>query len=257
MITSTLMGGLGNNLFQISTAFALSKESNQELMFGLNSVVYGHRPISNYFNNIMRKIKFVDNIENVESIYSEPFFHYNKIEPQKNLKIHGYFQSEKYFVKYKKELLELFEIDKDSKSIIYNKYGNILNKNTCSIHVRRGDYLGLPGFHPTCDIEYYMSAIKYFSFDTTFLVFSDDIEWCKKNFIGENFLFIENNENYIDLYLMSLCVNNIIGNSSFSWWGAWINKNKNKKVVTPKKWFGENYNHLITDDIYCKNWIKL
>ena len=94
------------------------------------------------------------------------------------------------------------------------------------------------------------------------LVFSDDIKWCKENFIGDKFLFIEEDRDYIELFLMSQCNHNIIANSSFSWWGAWLNKNENKIVVAPSKWFGENSEYIkqegINDkDILPKSWIKI
>ena len=89
-----------------------------------------------------------------------------------------------------------------------------------------------------------------------FIIFSDDIKWCKNNFIGDKFTFIEGEKDYIDLWLMSLCNHNIIANSSFSWWGAWLNQNPNKKVIAPINWFGPE-KKLNPKDIYCKNWIKI
>ena len=88
------------------------------------------------------------------------------------------------------------------------------------------------------------------------LVFSDDIDWCKGVFRGDRFTFIEGEKDYIDLYIMSQCKNNIIANSTFSWWGAWLNKNKNKKIVAPKKWFGSLISHN-TKDLIPKEWIKV
>jgi 5'(3')-deoxyribonucleotidase len=94
--------------------------------------------------------------------------------------------------------------------------------------------------------------------NSIFLIFSDDIEWCKENFpnISDKFIFIEGNKDYEDLYIMSKCKNNIISNSTFSWWGAWLNQNENKKVVAPLKWFGSSINHN-TKDLYCDGWIKI
>ena len=92
--------------------------------------------------------------------------------------------------------------------------------------------------------------------DITYLIFSNDIEWCKKNFIGNQFIFIEGEKDYIDLWLMSLCKNNIIANSSFSWWGAWLNTNSDKKVITPKNWFGPAINHS-TQDLIPEKWFMI
>ena len=136
------------------------------------------------------------------------------------------------------------------------RYLNTPNE-ICSIHVRRGDYLTKPNIHPTQTINYYMDAVKLMSPNTLFLVFSDDIGWCKDNFKDfTNIVFIEGNSDYEDLLLMSLCDNNIICNSSFSWWAAWLNQNPNKKVVAPKLWFGSGLNHN-TKDITPENWIEL
>ena len=89
-----------------------------------------------------------------------------------------------------------------------------------------------------------------------FVIFSDDIEWCKKNLNISDSLYIENEKDYIEMYLMSLCRNNIISNSSFSWWGAWLNNYQSKIVIGPSKWFGNSINHN-TGDILPENWIKL
>jgi hypothetical protein len=105
-------------------------------------------------------------------------------------------------------------------------------------------------------MDYYRNAIAEFSDDTRFLVFSDDIQWCKENFKGDNFHFIEGEKDYVDLYLMSLCNNNIIANSSFSWWGAWLNNTPNKKVIAPKQWFGKA-KQLNTKDLIPETWIIL
>jgi hypothetical protein len=92
---------------------------------------------------------------------------------------------------------------------------------------------------------------------TTFLVFSDDMEWCKENFIGDQFIFVEGENDVTDLWIMSYCKHNIIANSSFSWWGAWLNDYKHKIVVAPLKWFGPAKGDIKTDDIYAENWIRI
>jgi hypothetical protein len=91
---------------------------------------------------------------------------------------------------------------------------------------------------------------------TTFIVFSDDEKWIKENIKGKNIIYIQRNHDYIDLYLMSQCNHNIIANSTFSWWGAWLNNNQNKKVVAPTKWFGVN-KKLDTKDLIPETWIKI
>jgi hypothetical protein len=94
--------------------------------------------------------------------------------------------------------------------------------------------------------------------DKKYLIFSDDPEWCKQNFnFIEDKVIIEGNQDYLDLYLMSFCKNNIISNSTFGWWGAWLNKNIGKKVIIPEIWYGPKYSHLSIRDIICKGWVIL
>jgi len=181
------------------------------------------------------------------------YIDYNVID---NSIIDGFFQSEKYFNHHRKEILKLFEIPDSVKNTIYEKYGNILNGKTTSLHVRRGDYVRHPNHHPTCSLEYYREAISKVDGDTTLVIFSDDIGWCQEHLNYNNSIYIENEKDYIELYLMSFCDNNIIANSSFSWWGAWLNKNDNKIVVGPKAWFGSAINHD-TSDIIPESWITI
>ena len=104
--------------------------------------------------------------------------------------------------------------------------------------------------------EYYKNALDIIGGYENLYVFSDDINWCKTNLKFKNMVFVEGNDDVEDLWLMSLCDHNIIANSSFSWWGAWLNINPNKKVISPKRWFGEQTN-LSSDDIIPVSWTKI
>lgn len=254
IISTRLMGGLGNMLFQISTAFAISLRDKKEFICDISDMMAPHKSYHYYQNNIFRKIKFSNDIGDY-SLIGEKSFNYNEIPSHNgNIKLNGYFQSEKYFVNFRREILSLFEIDRDTEEYINEKYQEVLNKSTCSIHVRRGDYVHLPNHHPTQNIDYYKEAVKIIGNEKTYLIFSDDIDWCRSNF---NFIndkiFITNNTDFQDLYLMSKCDHNIIANSTFSWWGAWMNENINKKVVTPKIWFGNFYSNFDTSDLYFED----
>lgn len=233
------MGGLGNQLFQIATTTALALKNNDTAFFDIDKHKIGlqGRNASSYKSNIFRKLN--NGKINTVNTFEQDGFHFSEIPYSKNMKIVGYFQSEKYFNEYRGEILNLFEPNEDIISYISDKYGDILNN------------------HPPLQVKYYQDAIKMFDSDTHFLVFSDDIGWCKTIFKGDNFTFIEGEEDYIDLYLMSLCNDNIIANSSFSWWGSWLNKNNNKKIIAPSKWFGKAYSDWNTDDIYTDKMIKL
>jgi hypothetical protein len=186
-------------------------------------------------------------------------FHFEDITlPISDIIIDGFFQSEKYFKNHEKEILELFLPDEKIKTYIETKYSNLFSERTTSIHVRRGDYIRNSSYHFVQDINYFNDAISIVDSNTDkYLIFSDDIEWCKENFKGDKFIFIENEKDYIEIYLMSMCSNNITSNSSFSWWGAWLNQNQNKVVIGPKNWFGPSLQSLKTDDIIPNNWIKI
>jgi hypothetical protein len=253
MLSCNLFGGLGNYLFQVAATHSLSIDNNDFCVFNDKNSYTVHKHFNTYTSNIFSNLKISE--ENFTLLYNEPFFQFKKIPYQKNLKLSGYFQSEKYFNHNRNSILDLFSIDDNSKNYIKNKYDDILNKKTCSVHVRRGDYLNLPNHHPVCSLDYYNKTIEMMDVDL-FLVFSDDIEWCRKNFIGDKFIFIDENPDYIDIWLMSLCDNNIIANSSFSWWGAWLNQNENKTVIAPKQWFGSAIQHN-TNDLIPETWLRL
>lgn len=253
-----LLGGIGNNLFQIACAYAYSLKYNKELALKNEKFGTTHNALDTYKDNLLSNIIF-DNKEYFSELYHEMVFYYKDIPKMDNhVLLVGYFQSEKYFKEYEKEIRALFSYPEEYQNKIKEKYKNFLNKNTCSIHIRRGDYLQSPDHHPTVSINYIMKSVRQMPEDSVFIVMSDDIEWCKKNLpnIPEKFIFIENTPDYEDLYLMSQCKNNIISNSSFSWWGAWLNNNENKKVIAPSKWFGKAINHN-TIDLIPETWINV
>ena len=257
-ISTRLMGGLGNILFQIATAYSISIRDNKEMICDTTDMMIRNNPYTFYTNNILRKLKFSDNLVNQNCIGEGGFQYFPIPKLEGNIKLIGHFQSEKYFIEHKNELLDLFEIDEKTKTKLLEKYSNIINHDTCSIHVRRGDYLGIQNHYPIQPIEYYQQSIKIIGEDKHYVIFSDDIKWCEENFTFlNNKTFIFDNQDYEDLYLMSMCKNNIIANSTFSWWGAWLNKNETKKVIIPSKWFGISNSHLNTNDLYCDKWIKL
>ena len=149
--------------------------------------------------------------------------------------------------------MNFYVLDEEKNNIVNTLFFKItknINLEIVSIHVRRGDYIKLQNYHLLLPKKYYDKAISLFK-DCFFIIFSDDIEWCKLNINSINVYFSECNQDYIDLFLMSKCHHNIISNSSFSWWGAYLNKNINKKVVCPSKWFaklGPKKHDLILDD---------
>ena len=155
----------------------------------------------------------------------------------------GYFQSSMYFEEYNKDIIDLFQFK--SISSINSSISNKIQKcNSVSIHIRRGDYLGLKRYANICNEEYYKNAISYILTNVDnphFYVFSNDSKWSSV-FIeqfGIDYTIIKHNEgddSYQDMYLMSKCKHNIIANSSFSWWGAYLNQNNGAIIIAPKKW---------------------
>ena len=255
MIIPKLIGGLGNQMFEIAAAKAHALKNNTELKVCESGHVLPYQgfKFKKYKESIFRNIDTIDSIPSDIKKYTEPGFHYSKIPDGKHMFIHGYFQSEKYFKEYEKDIRHMFSMPKQIEEYIYRKYPKISN-NSVSLHIRRGDYVGLQAYHGLQTIEYYKKAINLIGGDLDVYVFSDDIDWCEENLLFAK-RFVEE-EDYISIYMMSLCQHNIIANSSFSWWGAWLNDNKNKKVVAPKRWFGKN-GPKDTQDIIPGEWFKV
>lgn len=184
--------------------------------------------------------------------YHEPHFHYMEI-PHSNIELFGYFQSSKYFKHCEKQIRKKFAPKPETKQKLEWNYRSILKKQTCSVHVRRGDYLKLSEYHYNLTTDYYNGIQAMFP-EFYFVCFSDDIPWCKEN-ITADFYVQDTLEN--EFHLMSMMKNNIIANSTFSWWAAWLNPNKEKLVFAPPRnqWFGEKKSHLNVSDLYCEKWI--
>ena len=153
----------------------------------------------------------------------------------------GYWQSEKYFGGAESLIRQKFSFPEIADSVNKETQQKIQSTNSVSLHIRRGDYL-TDGRSWTLSLEYYRAAISYLkekTKDPFFYIFSDDMEWAKEKIKESNALFINGNKgdkSYIDMQLMSTCKHNIIANSSFSWWGAWLNNNPAKIVIAPQVW---------------------
>lgn len=250
-------GRLGNQMFQIASTIGISMENKIDFIFPEWICSYSKKNYNTYLKN-----KIYTGIIKIDKIYAEKSFSFQKIlfhNKQENIDLFGYFQSEKYFKNHKEIIFDIFKPNNNIESIIEYEYSKIL-KNSCSVHIRRGDYLNLQHIHPILPKDYYEKSIEIIKknrgIDTNFIFFSDDIDWCKKNFFIDNSYFISLNDDFFELMLMSNCVDNIISNSSFSWWGSWLNKNVDKIVISPKNWFGENVKNDTTD-LYCDNWLKI
>lgn len=238
-----LNGGLGNQLFQIASAYCLAKTQNKKMVVR-NTLGTYHSPI-NYFENIFRRIKINNTIEG--EWFKEPT---NQFAERLHLPyfkedtlLFGFFQNEKYFYHNRTEILDLLEIEPVREQYLEMKYPESLSKGVF-IHYRRGDYLNNPNYNIVTD-GYYKRAIEKTLRkhpDSYFYIFSDDLEYCRSlEYLNalDRIVFVEEDD-VNSLYLMSKCLYGGIGtNSTFSWWGGWLNKNPNKFVLYPDKWLGD------------------
>lgn len=252
MISGHLIGGLGNQMFVIATTLSLALDNNTTATFSLTKHLpaWQAKHALTYKDNIYRNLLIDDTFKHT-SEYFEPFFGFSPIEYKSGLLLNGYFQSEKYFEKNKTYIQNIFA--PSEKFLEKIKGLKFLNKKTCSIHIRRGDYVKLAHIHPFPGLEYYKKAMDIINAEE-YIIFSDDISWCSQQEIFKDCIFISDFEDYEQLWLMSLCQNNIIANSSFSWWGAYLNKNNNNKVIAPSVWFGQGTDYS-AKDIYTKEMI--
>jgi len=264
MIAANILGGLGNMMFVIAATEYLAKTNNTTAFYPnveehLKKVqndrtrVYPASDVSTQdYKKIFRNFNWTNIGDTKYKIFCT--FSYSPVQFRESCLYLGYFQTEKYFPD-RQHILNLFEPSDFVLSKI-KKYEDILTGETCSIHVRRGDYsLDQESKHHTKNMDWYNKSINLINADR-YLVFSDDVDYAKENFIGDKYHFIEDKD-YIELFLMSMCKHNIIASSSFSWWGAWLNKNPEKKVIAPKVWFGKIDPGYPDFDIVPKDWIKL
>ena len=250
-------GRFGNQLFQYATLYSIAKTRGYE--FG---VPYNNRSTDEYndfclsdcFSNLSAK-----NSSDIHPIHKaqEHIFEYNAgiFGIPDNTDICGYFQSEKYFVDYREQILNEYQFNKSISNEAIN-VRSLTNKPVISVHVRCGDYMHQPQNHPVCSVEYYNEALKLLPDDLMLFIFSDDMEKASQIFknLGRPMAFIDTKNKYIDMCVMSMCNYHIIANSSFSWWGAWLAKSK--IVVSPSQWFGPSPDMPKNwSDIYCKDWI--
>jgi hypothetical protein len=259
MISCRLKGGIGNMMFQIAFIEYEGKMNRFETGYwNVDSQIKKLNNDSVHNPPLKHAEEYLEMFHNFKwhKINKPPIckvnvpFHWEPFKITDNTLYDGFFQSEKYFPN-RSFILELFK-PSDFVNQRLEKYKEILNGVTCSIHVRRGDYLNY-GLHAIREMDYFNKGMGIVGDVDKYLIFSDDIKWCKENFVGDKFHFIENEKDYVELFLQSKCTHNIISSSSFSWWGAYLNTNSNKRVVGPKQWFTyEKKNDIIPD-----SWITI
>jgi len=285
MLTVHLMGGLGNQLFQIFTLISVSMKQNQSFVIPQfkpdeNRKIY-KRPT--YWKTILKfLLPYVVKEEKCFPYYDEGEFYYKEIPFFKNdnVKLYGYFQSYKYFEKYENEILNLLQYDTLQKNVKsqYENYflfggenENKLKSEIISMHFRLGDYKGNEHAHIVLPLQYYKNsladALKSNKNIKRVLCFGEkgdsrilyqNIQKLKIIFPGIEFILCNFDiEDWKQLVLMSCCNHHIIANSSFSWWGAYFNKSSQKNVYYPDKWFGPALASKNTHDLFPPTWKKM
>jgi len=250
MITSVLNGGLGNTLFQVAASYGVAIDNGDRCAFYLdNPVVMQGHPAYTYKDTVYSKLVVLDREFKAQSHCVEMAKNYEKIKYKENLALHGYWQSEKYFEGNGEYIACLFRHTPTIKKLLH-EFAPVL-KNSVSIHIRRGDYVDVG---EAMELDYYYECLDRLREERTIdniLIFSDDQDWCRENFLrlSVKTRFLSGNKDYEDLYLMSLCSNNITGNSSFSWWGAYLNTNPDKLVYMPKPWTSSHSNDIYPDGV--------
>lgn len=290
MIIVKMIGGLGNQLFQYALGRTIAHKKNTSLKiditpfktYNLHKYALGNFNIIENFatEEEIRRLKYPSGMRFLPSKLiqaSKPYYNRSSVKEKtfnfdKNIAkvpqdvyLDGYWQSEKYFVDIGDIIRNEFIVTSPQEGLNQALADQIKSCESVSLHIRRGDYVSNSNtnmIHGTCDIDYYMRCIECITKTVEnphFFVFSDDIEWARLNLkLPYPITFIDNNgpeKNYEDLRLMTQCRHNIIANSSFSWWGAWLNKNPYKIVVAPKNWF--NTNERSTKDLIPGGWYQI
>ena len=290
MIISQIIGGLGNQMFQYATGLSLSLARAQPLQLDISGFagysLHQGFELKRVFNcpaeiasaADVRAILAWQCLPGIKRIIArpgmaafrrggfivEPHFHYwpeIKHVPR-NCYLAGYWQSEKYFQTHAAAIRADFTFKPplaDSNAKLAEQIGQV---NAVSLHVRRGDYVSSAkanATHGVCSLDYYRTAVSYVSDRVArpyFFIFSDDIAWVKDNLkMDMPCRYVDHNQgeqSYNDMHLMSLCRHHIIANSSFSWWGAWLNPRAEKIVVAPRKWFANKSN---IKDLFPSDWV--
>lgn len=259
-VTPTLSGGLGNQMFEIATAASLAKDNNATIIINPDEHILPNQGnnVNSYVENIFSRI-MMDSSIIPNYIYSQPISSYEKIKYAPNLKLNGHFQSWKYFDHNKIYIRKLFSPTTSIQKKLNDEFKWL--EDYTAIQVRRGDYIKFPDHHPLLPVEYFINAVESAN-PERLIIFSDDYTWCHKNLQFKNISCeyrLEHDSDYMELYMMSLCKNLIISNSSFGWWAAYLNTHPNKKIYAPLQWFGSAIisSGFNIDDLLIPDWNRI
>lgn len=259
-ITCGIHGRLGNQMFQYASLMGIARNLGYE--FGIN---YNIRPSFKY--------EFVDYLDlpiafkgltakNTSMLMPSIAENTNQFDPRffqihDNVNLIGNFETEKYFLHIKDEIRNEFSFHEDILQQAYEFLRTLPLLNNICIHVRRGDFEKLKWKHTFLDYEnYYGKALSYFAGNEfNIILFSDEIDKAKMLFKHHENVYACEKNHILSMAIMSLCKYHIIANSTFSWWGAWLNAAPEKVVIAPKNWRGDGLKHLSWSDTYCEGWI--
>lgn len=276
-------GGLGNQMFQYALALKFMSMGRQvkidvtkyaehhvhndfelDKVFGLDCPFADVREIkslgyrkANHLTEFLKKTPF-----GKKTIYNNESYTFDKkVLGMDGYYLEGYWQSEKYFSDIREKILEAYRFPEFSTSEQKAYAEQIQNSLSVSVHIRRGDYLNYSYLQNICTPAYYNWAMRYFREKyperAQFYIFTNDVPWAKEHFRERDCHFVTGNsgaDSFRDMQLMSLCRHNIIANSSFSWWGAWLNQNPEKIVIAPEKWINSGTDEQV--DVIPESWIK-
>ena len=273
MITAKLLGGLGNQLFQIFTVISYGLKNNQIPRFLYSTHTAGMSTRTTYWDSILSNLNYmlVEKLPEVKYIKERSFTYadLDSIGQNGSYLLQGYFQSYKYFDKYHSSICRLLKLE-NQKQMVRNNTRYELD-NSISIHFRIGDYKDIQDKHPILPLTYYANALQYILDNTkhqklNVLYFCEEkdkhevykiVDVLKSMFTNVVFQHVtELTEDWQQMLVMSCCSHNIIANSTFSWWGAYFNINNGHIVCYPNKWFGPALAHD-TKDLFPKNWIQI
>ena len=274
-VNSHLRGLLANQMFCVSALFAYAWKHSLTPVVKSNQISRNHDKGRDSLLQVFPNIPFNDIEFEIDEFLLETKslgFRHEEIPylPNKNVQIKGFRQSEKYFVEYRERILEMFSPRTEECDYLTEKYGDILD-NSVSLHIRKGrDNADTYSSAYYCLFEdlntYYPNAIrKILEMGKTIdniVIFSDAVDWVEENLdlseFDANITFVRGEKDYMDIHLMSMCEHNVIANSTFSWWGAWLNRNDNKVVIAPTEWHPLHKKRKFSDeDIICEDWIRV
>jgi hypothetical protein len=253
-------------MFQYASLYSVSKQLKLDLVFfeEYMNVFRGVKLFDAFYVNnpiIPSTDLTVYNYDIKNTLFDDTVYSLNS---SKSWNINGHFHSYHYFHKNYQDILKIFNFKSEIMDMALNNIVNFRDNEPypiVSLHVRRGDYLKLSSLN--LSLSYYNNAISFFidKLNHSFfklLIFSDDIEWCKSHIFGENVIYSENNSNYVDMCMMSMCDHNIIANSTFSWWGAYLNTNIDKMVICPSDFVSKDSEYsFLNENYYPDNWISI